>query len=115
MTSKPGRFDAADDMPIDAGSQPRPFKEVPEYFSQPLAEQTERLLSKVQRSKSDRQEDVFRFSTSSTHTMLPEEGFQTLTRLREGVYTELCDRLKARGVSSTLFSEKNFDFCLPKK
>ncbi|KAF3004050.1 hypothetical protein E8E13_001606 [Curvularia kusanoi] len=67
--------------------------------SQPLARETEVLSSAIKRGKTD--------PTNS-------ESFDTLPRLRDGVYKELCRRLQAQGVRDEL-SQALFHWCLPTK
>ena len=79
---------------IDPSSQPQPAKDVPESFSQPIAHQAERLLTKSRRAIADGNDKVYQFGVTTT-AQLPGEEFDTEARLRRGVFEVIVDRLKA--------------------
>jgi hypothetical protein len=98
--------------PDDIPSQPRLATGAPESFSQPLQRQADRLLTKYRRAATDRNDGVYQFSASTSNVLLDVE-FDTLARLRKGVFKIILERLKERGIISTMLTETALSWCLP--
>jgi hypothetical protein len=94
---------------LDPSSQPRPAPTVPESFSQPIAQQADRLLTKYRRAVTDSNDRVYQFSLSAD-PQLPDEEFATV---RKGVFKVIEERLEKRNITSVLLTEESISWCLP--
>lgn len=108
MTKQTGETDLPEEIP----SRSRPITGVPESFSQPPPQEAERLLTKYRRAVSDRNEGVYHFKISAPN-LLPDEEFDTVLRLRKGVFKVIVERLKQRNIRSPLLTESALAWCLP--
>jgi hypothetical protein len=95
---------------IDPGPDPTP--QTGTSLSQPLQNEAQKLLSRFQRTISERAQNELHTSTLA-RGQIPEREYVTLDELRRSVFRVILERLRARNVSLTLMKMQTFWWCLP--
>jgi hypothetical protein len=97
---------------LDPGSGPTP--QTGTSLSQPLVNEAQRLLSRYQRTISDRAQNELPVS-KIVGGQLPDKDYVILEELRREVLNVIIERLKTRNVLSNLVKARTFWWCLPKR